>query len=158
MWIKTSQKNGQSDKNENESVTEQSESKKHPANKMSERTSHKGGKQRRRKKRKRKKRKLRKTSFRKGKKIRKYSNGSPCLYTVRHGVEEEQGMEGKMVGKPTWVEKTPFEFKELCIILQSGSGTFSFRHKRLTFVCKLMRKLACCYKYANARDRGGNRG
>lgn len=56
-------------------------------------TSQARGKQRKRTKRKRKKRKLRKASFRKGKKIRKYSNGSPCLYILRHGVNKEEGME-----------------------------------------------------------------
>ncbi len=45
----------------------------------------------------RKKRKLRKTSFRKGK-IRKYSNGSPCLDTLRHGLKKEEGTERQMVG------------------------------------------------------------
>lgn len=50
-------------------------------------------------KEKEKKRKLRKTSFRKGKKIRKYSNGSPCLYVLRHGLKKEEGSKGKMTGK-----------------------------------------------------------
>lgn len=49
------------------------------------------GKQRRKRtRRKEKKEKIKKDVFQRRKEVRKYSNGSPCLYNLRHGVEEEE--------------------------------------------------------------------